>query len=322
VQIEFDSGIYLPEIDLWLDPTRAKTRAVVSHAHSDHFGRHEQFIVTPGTAALLDHRYRPRGRMVEQPFGERRDFGDFSLTLLPAGHVLGSAQALVEHRGHRLLYSGDLKLAPSRTAEACEVPEADTLIVEATFGRPRYLFPPAEEVIAGIISFCRNALAQGETPVIFAYSLGKGQEVLRCLAGAGFDIAVHGTTFGVAEVYSRLGVEFPVHEHLDRCDLRGRVLICPPQTRRAAIFETIPRPRTAIVTGWAVDRAARWRYRVDYAFALSDHADYGELVEYVRRVNPKRVFTVYGSEGEFAADLRTRGYDAWPLKAAMQMRMV
>ena len=322
MEITFASGIYLPEIDFWLDPTRARSRAFVSHAHSDHVGKHDEFIVTPGTAALLDHRYRPRGRMVEQHFGETRDFGEFSLTLYPAGHVLGSAQALVEYRDHRLLYSGDLKLSPSHTAEACDVPEADTLIVESTFGRPRYVFPPAQEVIAGILSFCRNALANGETPVLFAYSLGKGQEVLRCLAGAGFDIAVHGTTHGVTEVYARLGMEFPVHARLDQCELANRVLICPPQVKRAAIFATIRRPRTAIVTGWAVDRAARWRYGVDAAFALSDHADYNDLVAYVQRVNPTRVYTVFGFDGEFAADLRSRGYNAQPLKGAMQMRLV
>ena len=322
MEISFQSGIYLPEIDFWLDPTRPRPRAFVSHAHSDHVGKHDEFIVTPGTAALLGHRYRPRGRMVEQHFGETRDFGGFALTLYPAGHVLGSAQALVEYRGHRLLYSGDLKLSPSHTAEGCETPPADTLIVEATFGRPRYVFPPVAEVIAGIVSFCRNALVHGETPVLFTYSLGKGQEVLRALAGAGFDFALHGTTHGVAEVYARLGVEFPVHDRLDRCDLHGRVLICPPQVKRAAIFATIRRPRTAMITGWAVDRAARWRYGVDAAFPLSDHADYDDLVEYVRRVNPRRVFTVFGFDGEFAADLRTRGYDAQPLKGAMQLRLV
>jgi Cft2 family RNA processing exonuclease len=322
VEISFQSGIYLPEIDFWLDPTRARPCAFVSHAHSDHVGKHDEFIVTPGTAALLDHRYRPRGRMVEQHFGERRQFGDFALTLYPAGHVLGSAQALVEYRGERLLYSGDLKLSASHTAEDCATPQADTLIVEATFGRPRYVFPPAAEVIAGIVSFCRSALARGETPVLFAYSLGKGQEVLRALAGAGFDFALHGTTHGVTEVYARLGVEFPLFDRLDRCDSRGRVLICPPQVKRAAILNAIHNPRTAMVTGWAVDRAARWRYGVDAAFALSDHADYEELVEYVRRVGPTRVYTVYGFDGEFAADLRTRGYDARPLKGAMQMRLV
>jgi len=312
----------LPEIDFWLDPTKRRTRAFVSHAHSDHFARNDEFIVTPATAALLDHRYHPRGRIVEQSFGATRDFGQFALTLYPAGHILGSAQALIEYRGHRLLYSGDMRLAPSGTAEPCETPEADTLIVESTFGRPRYIFPPAQEVIAGILSFCRNALAQGETPVLFAYSLGKGQEVLRCLLGAGFEIALHGTTHGVSAVYTRLGVEFPTHAHIDACVLENRVLICPPQMKRAAIFAQIRRPRTAIISGWAVDRAARWRYGTDAAFPLSDHADYAELVEYVERVNPSRVFTLYGFDGDFAADLRTRGFNAQPLKGAMQMHLV
>lgn len=322
VEITYQSGIYLPEIDLWLDPTRARDRAVVSHAHSDHVGKHDEFIVTPGTAALLDHRYHPRGRMLEQPFGETRSYGDFSLTLYPAGHVLGSAQALVEYGGHRLLYSGDLKLSPSHTAEPCQTPEADTLIVEATFGHPRYVFPPATEVIAGILAFCRNALAQGETPVLFAYSLGKGQELLRCLSGAGFEIVLHGATHGVCAVYEQLGIQFPVYDQLDERAVANKVVICPPQMKRAAAYTQIRRPRTAMVTGWAVDRATRWRYRVDAAFPLSDHADYNDLVEYVGRVKPSRVFTVFGFDGDFAADLRTRGYDAQPLKGAMQLRMV
>lgn len=322
MQITYDKGIYLPEIDLWLDPTKARGRAFVSHAHSDHFARNDEFIVTPGTAALIGHRYRPKGRIVEQHFGETIRFDDFTLTLHPAGHILGSAQALIEHRGHRLLYSGDFKLSASQTAEPCQTPEADTLIVESTFGDPYYVFPDPGEVITGILNFCHNALARGETPVLFAYSLGKGQEVLRALTGAGFAIALHGTTHGITEVYSRLGVEFPVHDHLERCELANTVLICPPQVRRAAIYQSIRRPRTAMVTGWAVDPRARWRYRVDAAFCLSDHADYNDLVEYVRRVNPKRVYTVYGFDGEFAADLRTRGYHAWPLAGVMQMPLV
>jgi Cft2 family RNA processing exonuclease len=322
VQVEYRSGIYLPEVDFWLDPTRARPRAFVSHAHSDHVARHDQYIVTPGTAALLSHRYRPKGRLVEHEFGETRVLGSFALTLYPAGHILGSAQALVEHRGHRLLYSGDLKLSASATAEACAVPEADTLIVEATFGHPRYVFPPAGEVVAGIASFCRNALAQGETPVLFAYSLGKGQEVLRGLMGAGLDIALHDAAHGVTAVYERLGVEFPVHSKLSEHALSGHVVICPPGAKRGPLFARLVRPRTALVSGWAMDRSARWRFGVDAAFPLSDHAGYDDLVEYVRRVNPRRVYTLYGFDGPFAADLRRRGYDAEPLKGAMQLQML
>jgi Cft2 family RNA processing exonuclease len=318
MEIHFQSGIYLPEIDLWLDPTRPQERAVVSA--SDHVGKHDQFIVTPGTAALLRHRYRPRGRMATLEFGERQDFGSFALTLLPAGHVLGSAQALVEHRGERLLTPRRPQALAEPNGGARER-RRRALIVESTFGKPRYVFPPAGEVIAGILAFCRNALEQGETPVLLPIRSARGRSAAR-VTGAGFEIALHGTTFGVTQVYAGLGIEFPVHEHLERCELRGRVLICPPQTKRAAIFATISRPRTAFVTGWAVDRATRWRYGVDAAFPLSDHADYDDLVEYVRRVNPKRVYTVFGFDGKFAADLRTRRLRRLPLKSAMQYRLV
>jgi Cft2 family RNA processing exonuclease len=316
------SGIYLPQIDLWLDATAPRDRAVVSHAHSDHVRRHACTIATPGTARLIEHRYGRRGRFIEMECGEQRDLGGFTLTLLPAGHVRGSAQALVEYRGVRLLYSGDFKLAPSHTAEPAAVPEADVLVVEATFGRPQYRFPPGEQVAAEILEFCRRALSDGHTPVLFAYSLGKGQELLGRLAGAGFDIAVHGTTFGVSQVYEQLGVEFPVYSRLDDGVLEGTVLICPPQARRAGLIDALPRTRTAFISGWAIDRSARYRFGTDAAFPLSDHADYDELLTYVERVNAKRIYTVYGFAAEFAADLRARGYDALPLRGPIQPRLL
>ena len=322
MEIQFHSGIYLPEIDLWLDPTKPRDRAVVSHAHSDHVRRHATAIVTPGTARLIEHRYRRGTRFVEVECGEQRVFGDYALTLLPAGHVRGSAQALVEYRGERLLYSGDFKLSPSRTAEPAVVPEADVLIVEATFGRPHYRFPPAEQVIEEIRGFCEAALSDGCTPVLFAYSLGKGQELLGCLMGAGFDIALHASAYGVAQVYEQLGAEFPVYSRLDDAALAGKVLICPPQAKRGPILAGVARPRTAFISGWAVDRSARYRHGVDAAFPLSDHADYDELLAYVRRVNPRRVYTVYGFAAEFAADLCARGFHARPLQGDVQYRLL
>lgn len=320
MEITFQSGIYLPELDLWLDATRVKERAVVSHAHGDHVARHKAFIVTPGTASLVRHRYRARGRMHTQEFGETVDHGAYSLTLFPAGHVLGSAQALISSRGHRLLYSGDLKLSPSRTAEPCETPEADTLIVESTFGRPRYCFPDQELVRQEMLAFCRAVLNRGGTPVLFAYSLGKAQEVLHALSDASLPIFLHPTVHEISGVYTSLGTNFPKHALLPDTEVRDHVIVAPPQFQRSAAFARLHRPCTAMVTGWAVDPRARYRYRVDAAFPLSDHADYNDLVEYVRRVNPKRVFTVYGFAAEFAADLRSRGYDAQPLEGAMQLQ--
>src|SRR5438876_10361649 len=145
--VSFQRGIYRPGIDLWLDPQVPRGMAVVSHAHSDHIQSHAVALATPATAALMQHRLGRRGGCRPIPFGHRTEFPRFALTLYPAGHVLGSAQVLVEAEGERLLYSGDFKLRAGRSTEATEVPEAEVVIMESTFGKPGYVFPPTEEVI-------------------------------------------------------------------------------------------------------------------------------------------------------------------------------
>ena len=317
----YHAGIYLPEIDLWLDPTTRRERAVVSHAHSDHVRRHGRIIATPDTLRLIAHRYRRPVCGEAVPWGQRQEFTSFSLTLLPAGHVRGSAQVLIERRGQRLLYSGDLKLSPSHTAEPAEVPGADVLIVEATFGRPRYRFPPAEEVTRDIIAFCRAVLAAGGTPVLLAYALGKAQELMGRLADAGLPLAVHPAAAAVCQLYEAMGVPLPPYRLLGSDPAPG-VVICPPHARRDPLLIGLRAPRLAFVSGWAVDPSLRYRMGVDAAFCLSDHADYDELLEYVRRVGARRIYTVYGFAADLAADLRVHGYDASPLNPPVQDRLL
>ncbi len=317
----YRAGIYLPELDLWLDPTTRRERAVVSHAHSDHVRRHERIIATPDTLRLIAHRYRRPVHGQAVPWGQRQEFTSFTLTLLPAGHVRGSAQVLIERHGQRLLYSGDLKLSPSRTAEPAEVPEADVLIVEATFGRPRYRFPPAEEVIRDIIAFCRTVLATGGTPVLLAYALGKAQELMGRLADADLPLTVHPSVEAVCRLYEAMGVRLPPYQTLDGKPAPS-VVICPPHARREPLLAGLQAPRLAFISGWATDPWVRFRMGVDAAFCLSDHADYDELLEYVRRVDPRRVYTVYGFAADLAADLRAHGYDARPLNPPVQDRLL
>src|SRR5206468_3724557 len=135
MQVRFERGIYLPDLDLWLDPQVRRALAFVSHAHADHVGLHDQIIATPATAAMMRLRAQVSSRFRALEFRERFRLGEASVTLYPAGHILGSAQILVEFRGRRLLYSGDFKLRSGRSTEAAEVPEADVLIMETTFGR-------------------------------------------------------------------------------------------------------------------------------------------------------------------------------------------
>jgi len=311
MRVRFDRGIHLPDLDLWLDPQSRRPLAFVSHAHADHIGRHDHVIATPATAAMMRLRRGVGSRFRAVEFRRPYRLGDATVTLLPAGHILGSAQVLVEHGGKRLLYSGDFKLRSGRSAEAAEVPETDVLIMESTFGRPRYRFPPAEETVSAIRTFCEGALDAGETPVLLCYSLGKSQELLAWLDGLDDRLWLHPTHAEMASLYRSLGVTLPRYRILapGAPPERG-IILCAAGCRRTHWFTRIRRPRTAYVSGWAMDSRAAFRFDCDACFPLSDHADYDELLEYARRTGAQEIHTVHGFASEFAGDLRNRGYHA------------
>ncbi len=319
LEVRYERGVFLPELDLWLDPWDARPFAFVSHAHSDHIAPHQQVILSERTARLMQARMPGERTEHVLPFGEKRAFPGMEITLVPAGHIFGSAQVLVEAAAGSLLYTGDFKLRKGRSAEATEWRQADTLIMETTYGLPRYRLPPTDEVIAGIVAFCQEALNNGEVPVLLGYSLGKAQEILCALDGAGLTPMLHGSVFAMTRIYEQFGQSFCHYLRYEANDVHGKVLICPPSANRSRMLEKIPQKRVAMISGWAVDPGAIYRYQVDAAFPLSDHADYDDLVRYVELVRPKCVLTLHGFAEEFAADLRRRGQEAWALTAANQL---
>jgi DNA ligase 1 len=243
------------------------------------------------------------------------------LMLIPAGHIFGSAQCLVFAGEETLLYTGDFKLRPGRSAEQAEWRPADTLVMETTFGVPRYRFPPTKEVIDHMVAFCSETLDAGEVPVLLGYSLGKAQEILCALEGAGLTPMLHGSVYQMTRIYEQLGQSFCKYARYNRNDVAGKVLICPPSANRSPMLEKIPRKRVALISGWAVDPHAVYRYQVDAAFPLSDHADYDDLLRYVELVQPRRVLTLHGFAAAFASDLRARGLEAWALTEENQMEL-
>lgn len=327
LEIQSDRGaLHLPWLGLWLDAhhaVRGAERVFVSHAHSDHTARHREVILSAPTAELM--RARLGGERIEHRlvFGETREFtgGDsaFRLTLLPAGHILGSAMALIEADGDSLLYTGDFNLRPGLAAEPCEPRAANVLVMETTFGRPEYHFPPAEEVVRDLVSFCRETLAAGATPVLYAYSLGKSQELLCHLGAAGLRVQLHPQAHKLAEVYARCGLALPPFEPFRASEARGHVLICPPNLARSPELSALGAVRTAVVTGWALNSGCRFQYGVDAAFPLSDHADFPDLLRMVELVSPRQVFTVHGFAADFARTLRERGCDARALGLEEQL---
>lgn len=316
VEVRLSRGVHLPGLPLWLDPRGKTPLAFVSHAHSDHTGRHEVTIATPPTLELMALRMgRLKGGQIAMEFGELRSFDGFTIRLLPAGHVLGSAQCLIESPAGSVLYTGDFKRRPGATSGAAGFCHAETLIMETTFGRPKYVFPPAEQVLADLVEFCKSALAAGSTPVLLAYSLGKAQEVLFALGAAGLPAMPHASISKLLPVYERAGYRFP--GLVGWSERRESVIVCPPVARSS--LRGMGDLRTAVVTGWALDPGTIYRSRCDAAFPLSDHAGYDDLLRHVEDVAPRRVLTLHGFAQEFARDLRARGIDAWALTGPNQL---
>ena len=310
VQAVFKSGVYLPELDLWLDSTRKREFSLISHAHSDHTGRHNRPVLTPNTASLLGG-YLKNSDPILLPYHQPFDAPNFTMTLYPAGHCLGSAQALIESKetGERLLYTGDIKSRRSPTNEPLEAVPCDTLVMECTYGRPEYVFPPEEQVLETAYRTLRMWLSRGERPVVQGWRLGKAQELLHHLLGQGFDVMLEESIYLGTQIYLEAGVKFPGKVKMfDGEWPEGWLLLFPPGKRREAL-RGFRGKRTLEMTGWATSGSMPWGRGADASLPYSDHPDFNELVEYVQAVSPKQVYTVNGFP-ELAARLRELGYPA------------
>ncbi len=316
----YDAGLFLTQAQMGVDVRRRQPRCFVSHAHADHIARHELALATPGTACLYRHRLGPRHRVLEMSYRKPIEFGGLQLTALPAGHCLGSAMLLAEDGQRSLLYTGDFKLNPSATAEAAELPHADILVMESTFGRPHYRLPPRQEVVARLLEIVFAALADGMTPVVHAYPLGKSQEVTKLLTSSGVPVLQHRVVHEVSCIYEECGVDLGDFGLYEGQPLEGHAIITLPRSAREFRLPKLGKTISIAVTGWAKDAATKYRLGVDHALPLSDHADYDQLVETVRRVEPREVYCTHGPP-EFADHLRDLGFNAYPLHPPAQRRL-
>jgi Cft2 family RNA processing exonuclease len=335
-----EKSLYVEAIDLWIDSMRTRDRCYVSHGHSDHAREHAVVVATPNTARICRARFAKREDCVAQPallqvlpaprtpaqfeehaFNEPWSDGEHRLTLFPAGHVLGSSQIMIESDRGRFVYTGDFKLAASLTAEPPEVKTCDVVLMECTYGRPQYEFPPRDEVAAEMIAFAQRALECGAVPVFFAYSLGKAQEAVAILGNAGVPLTVHGAIETMCNVYRSCGVSLPEYKRYDARQFDAQsALVWPPSGR------TLPKAvrgkpvQSAILTGWTLDRNAPFRYGADRGFALSDHADYPALLRYIELAQPKKVLLNHGWR-DFVYRLRALGVNAEYLEEHAQLAL-
>lgn len=317
-------ALHLPALDLFLDPHRSNPFAFISHAHADHFARHDRILCSPVTGHLLHKRFRVAANRIETlPYEEPLTVAGHTIRLLPAGHIYGSAMIHVTRESDQasLLYTGDFKLRESLTSEATQLLPADTLIMETTFGLPHYHFPPQDQIERDILHFVRATLDDGEVPILLGYSLGKAQEALALLHRAGVPAVAHKTVYEMSVACHEAGLPLPPPLLLEKGIPPGHALVAPPNAVRSKVMRGIKNRRVAMLTGWALNASARYRYQTDAAFPLSDHADYPDLLETVRRVQPARVLTLHGSTREFASDLRREGFEAWSIYGDDQIEL-
>jgi DNA ligase-1 len=315
-EVVWDHGVSLPGHRLWLDPLVVRSFAFISHAHTDHARRHKEALLTPQTLALIPESRRPRGwRMLGYAETLRR--GNATVTLLPAGHMLGSAQLLFECDGIRLLYTGDIKLRQPGGGPPTQVPRADVLIVETTYGRPHFRFGDPDQTVESIARWCRLALDSRVTPVLLCHALGKTQEMMLALAPFGFTFALEKRCVPCAKDYASAGRALPDWVELDGEAASGRVVIAPPAGKDEV--RRLGRYRTALVSGWAKDAEFARLFGADATFDLSDHCDFDELMEVVERSGADQVYTVHGYTADFARSLRKKGVRASALEATEQL---
>ena len=321
-EIVWDRGVSLRGHGLWLDPLVVRNFAFISHAHTDHARRHKEALLTPQTLALIPPQRRPRGwRMLGYDEPMRR--GAATVTLHPAGHMLGSAQLHFEHAGVSLLYTGDMKLRQPCSSAPTRVPRAEVLIIETTYGRPHFRFGDTDSTVELMALWCRRALDSRVTPVLLCHALGKAQEVMLLLEPYGFSFALEKRCVPAARGYAAAGRRLPEWVELDVSGSAGpgpgRVVIAPPTGKDE--IRRLGRYRTALVSGWAKDAEFARLFGADAAFDLSDHCDFDELLEVVELSGADQVYTVHGYTEDFARVLRRRGIRAWALEANEQLAL-
>lgn len=311
-------GLVLQGTPLWFDARTRSPVAFVSHAHSDHIARHQRVIATPETLALMAHRLGPLEQTTPFRYGETLTHEDLHLECFSAGHVFGSAQIRVTRQdGHRVVYTGDVSLEPALTAAPAEVLGCETLVIESTFGHPKYRFPPRATVYDDVAGWARRQLARGVRPILLAYSLGKSQETVRQLAARGLPICAHPAIHDVGQVYEQLGMPVGARR-FEGTFLEGEVGLFPP-FRRGDSLSGVKDKALAALTGWALEPWGARRSGAEVAFPVSDHADFPSLVTYAQRSGAREIVTLHGFAAELAASLRELGMFARAVTEQVQM---
>lgn len=321
--IEYDQGIHLLGTDLWFDSKKKAKFSFISNADAGRFAPPGKVISTPETIRLIEKKIK-KSVVLACPYYRPFTLGNMQVELIPSGYMPGAAQIAVNNGDKTIIYTGDINLRQSGTATPAHVKRCQILIMKCTYGAPKYVFPPADEVIGSLTEFIESTLSSGSVPVILADAVGKAQEITKALSEKGYKPSIHKSIYKAVKIYEEFGVKFSNYELFRPKKVEGKVLIFPPQKGESKSIDGIKNKRVAVVMEMAQDEqpSVKKLFNADEAFPLSSHAGFDELLRYVDLVRPEKVYLVHGHPTEFARTLQKRGYDAVPLEKPTQLKLL
>lgn len=314
-----DRNLHIRAIDAFIDPAVPRERAIITHGHADHArSGHGAVLATPDTIAIMKVRYGEdcAGRFEPLDFGVPLQIDDVTITFFPAGHVLGSAQVLIERGGQRVVVTGDYKRLPDRTSQPYELVECDLLVTEATFGLPVFQHPHPRLEIGRLL---KSVADQPErSHLVGCYALGKAQRVIGLLRDAGWDapIYLHGAMIRLCELYQELGVdlgELIPATGMPKAAMAGQIVIAPPSAIRDRWSRRFPDPVVCQASGWMSVKQRARQALVELPLVISDHCDWGELQQTIRDTKAQTVWVTHGREDALVYWCRSQGLVAEPL---------
>lgn len=312
--LEFtEKGIYCARADVYLDPWKPVSKALISHGHSDHSrAGNGSYITHFKNLPIIRHRLGPiQARGVS--WNEALTVNGVRFSFHPAGHIPGSSQIRVEYKGEIWVFSGDYKTEDDGLSTPFDPIRCHTFITECTFGLPAFSWRPQSEVMQQINAWWASLRAEGRTAVLFAYSLGKAQRLLRHLDTGIGTIFTHGAIENMNEIIRGIA-PLPgtrrITRETSKKELQGNLVLAPPSAHGSTWMRKMVPYETASASGWMAFRGARRRRAMDRGFVLSDHCDWAGLLESIEATGAERIICTHGYSDIFARFLREQGYDA------------
>ena len=313
--VQRPEGLYCPPGDFYIDPWRPVARAVITHAHADHARTgHGHYLAAAPAEGVLRSRLGADIALQAVQYGEHVSHNGVSVSLHPAGHVLGSAQVRLQHGGQTWVASGDYKVAPDKTCAPFEPVRCDVFITESTFGLPIYRWRDDDEVFADINAWWAANAAVGRASMLMCYSFGKAQRILSGVDASIAPIVVHSAIQTLNTAYRDAGVVLPetrlISEVTDPADFKRALVLCSPSALSASWAKRFGDFSDAFASGWMQLRGARRRGSYDKGFVLSDHADWPGLISAIGATGASRVIVTHGSIPVMVRYLSEQGLEA------------